>query len=111
MYRQELFAASALITGLSGIIFFVCGSADNIDHRIDRRPLTNRHVVVSSTTGVLSGYSDIRTPAAALGTPSPRAIPAVNGVIGGGRARVALNHSVEVGGLGSLGYERLGAAS
>ena len=110
MYRQELFAASALITGLSGIIFFVCGSADNIDHRIDRRPLTNRHVVVSSATGVVSAYSDIETPAAALGNSSSQANSAVSH-IGGGRGRVALNHSVEVGGLGSLGYERLGAAS
>jgi hypothetical protein len=114
MYRQKLFALSALTTALSGVIFFVCGSADNIDHRIDQRPLDNhRHVVVSSATGVAAGYSDINIPAVALGRP-----PATSrgfstnerdGSAPRGRARVAVDLSVEVGGLSSSGYARLGA--
>ena len=112
MYRQQLFALSALITALSGVIFFLCGSADNIDHRIDRRPLDNRHVV-SSATGVAAGYSDISVPAAALGRPLAGSQGFSNndhdGSAGRGRARVAVDLSVEVGGLSASGYARLGA--
>ena len=113
MYRQKLFALSSLITALSGVIFFLCGSADNIDHRIDRRPLENRNVVISSATGVAAGYSVISVPAAALGRPPPASRGFSNnehdGSAGRGRARVAVDLSVEVGSLSASGYARLGA--
>ena len=49
---------------MSGVIFFLCGSADNIDHRIDQRPLCN---LMKNGGGVDGAFVDaIIAPAAAL---------------------------------------------
>ena len=55
-----------------------------------------------------AGYSDISVPGAALGKPAASQIARNNGVrTNGGRARVAVDLSVEVGRLSSEGYGRL----
>lgn len=113
--RQVLFTICAIITALSGVIFFFCGSADNIDHRIEQRPLANRHVVVSSATGAVTSYSDISVPAAALGRPAKISQARHSRIdrngsvgVGAGRARMAVDLSVDVSGLSSAGYSQLG---
>ena len=104
MCRQRLFALSALITALSGLIFFFCGSAGNIDHRIDQRPLRNRHI--ASDTIIAPGATIGRPPLQQQQRRGGGGGPAV--VAPGARARVAVDLSIEAG-LSTSGYARLGS--